>query len=71
VDLAADIRVNGDSTQRVYFRNTFDWDNYQTRVVNVMLQSGNNTIRFSNDDPYTYAPRIDKIEIAAPYWGLR
>ncbi|HEX6034888.1 MAG TPA: hypothetical protein VFY83_10655, partial [Anaerolineales bacterium] len=67
VDLAADIRVNHDSTQRVYFRNTFDWENYQTRVVNVMLQAGRNTIRFSNDDPHEYAPRIDKTEIAAPY----
>jgi hypothetical protein len=67
VDLFADIRVNNGSTQRVYFRNTFAWDNYQTRVVDVMLQTGGNTIRFSNDDPDEYAPRIDKIEIAAPY----
>ena len=67
VDLHADIRVNDSSTQRIYFRNTFAWDNYQTRVVDVMLQTGRNTIRFSNDDPDQYAPRIDKIEIAAPY----
>jgi hypothetical protein len=67
VDLSADIRVNNGSAQRVYFRNTFAWDNYQTRVVDVMLQIGKNTIRFSNDDPDEYAPRIDKIEIAAPY----
>jgi hypothetical protein len=66
VDLSADIRVNNGSAQRVYFRNTFAWDNYQTRVVDVMLQIGKNTIRFSNDDPDEYAPRIDKIEIAAP-----
>ena len=67
VDLSADIRVNESSTQRVYFRNTFAWDNYQTRVVDVMLQTGMNTIRFFNGDPDEYAPRIDKIEIAAPY----
>ena len=67
VDLSADIRVNESSTQRVYFRNTFAWDNYQTRVVDVMLQTGMNTIRFFNGDPDEYAPRIDKIEIADPY----
>ena len=67
VDLYADIRVNNSSTQRVYFRNTFAWDNYQTRVVEVMLQTGRNSIKFFNDGPDEYAPRIDKIEIAAPY----
>jgi hypothetical protein len=67
VDLYTDIRVNDSSTQRIYFRNTFAWDNYQTRVVDVMLQTGRNTIRFFNGDPDEYAPRIDKIEIAAPY----
>ena len=67
VDLSADIRVNDNSTQRIYFRNTFAWDNYQTRVVDVMLQTGRNTIRFFNGDPGESAPRIDKIEFAAPY----
>ena len=71
VDLSADIRVNDNSTHRIYFRNTFAWDNYQTRVVDVLLQTGKNTIRFFNSDPHGYAPRIDKIEIATPYWGLR
>jgi hypothetical protein len=67
VDLYADIRVDDSSTQRIYFRNTFAWDNYQTRVLDVMLKTGRNTIRFSNDDADEKAPRIDKIEIAAPY----
>jgi hypothetical protein len=67
VDLSADIQVNGSSPQRVYFRNTFAWDNVQTRVVDVMLQTGRNSIRFFNDGPDQSAPRIDKIEIAAPY----
>jgi len=67
VDLSADIRVNGSSTQRVYFRNTFAWDNVQTRVVDMMLQTGRNSIRFFNDGSNESAPRIDKIEIAAPY----
>jgi hypothetical protein len=67
VDLYSQVRVNGASTQRVYFRNTFAWDNYQTRVVDVTLQAGRNTIRFFNDAPDESAPRIDKIEIAASY----
>ena len=67
VDLYADIRVNNSSTQRIYFRNTFACDNVQTRVVDVMLQTGRNTIRFFNDGPDENAPRIDKIEIAAAY----
>ena len=66
VDRHAYIRVNGGSAQRVYFRNTFAWDNYESRVVDVMLQAGNNTIQFFNGDPEAYAPHIDKIEIAAP-----
>jgi uncharacterized protein YjbI with pentapeptide repeats len=66
VDRHADIRVNGGDSQRVYFRNTFAWDNYQTRVVDVILQAGDNTIKFFNRDLEAYAPNIDKIEIASP-----
>jgi hypothetical protein len=67
VDLQAEIQVNGGGIQRIYFRNTFAWDNYQTRVVDVMLQAGKNTIKFFNGDLDAYAPRIDKIEIVAPH----
>jgi hypothetical protein len=67
VDLYADLRVNGGSAQRVYFRNTFAWDNYQTRVVDVTLQAGRNTIKFFNSDSGDLAPHIDKIEIVAIY----
>ncbi|MDD1621410.1 MAG: Ig-like domain-containing protein [Methylococcaceae bacterium] len=64
VERYADISVNAAAAKRVYFRNTLQWDNYQTRVVNVDLRAGNNTIRFGNAD--AYAPNIDRIEIAAP-----
>ncbi|MDD1623105.1 MAG: hypothetical protein LUQ11_16650 [Methylococcaceae bacterium] len=64
VERYADISVNGAAAKRAYFRNTLQWDNYQTRVVNVDLRAGNNTIRFGNAD--AYAPNIDRIEIAAP-----
>jgi uncharacterized protein YjbI with pentapeptide repeats len=66
VDRHADIRVNGGDSHRVYFRNTFTWDNYQSRVVDVVLQARDNTIEFFNRDPGAYAPNIDRIEIAAP-----
>jgi hypothetical protein len=67
VDRHAYIRVNGGSAQKVYFRNTFAWDNYQSRIVNVTLQAGSNTIQFFNSDTEAYAPHIDKIEIAPPF----
>ena len=63
VDRYADIQVNGGTTKRVYFRNTFAWNVYRTSVVDVELRAGTNTIKFSND--LAYAPNIDKIEIAS------
>ena len=63
VDRYADITVNEKTTQRVYFRNTFSWNSYRTRVVDIHLEAGNNTIQFSNDS--AFAPHIDKIEIAS------
>jgi len=68
VDRHAYIRVNGGSAQKVYFRNTFAWENYQSRIVDVTLQAGNNTIKFFNSDSEAYAPHIDKIEIATPFF---
>ena len=65
VDRYADIRVNGASAKRVYFRNTFAWNVYRTTVVDVNLKAGNNTIQFSNSA--AYAPNIDKIEIASQF----
>jgi hypothetical protein len=66
VDRHADIRVSGGVPQRVYFRNTFTWDNYQSRVVDVILRAGGNAIKFFNPDLDTFAPHIDRIEIASP-----
>jgi hypothetical protein len=65
VDRYADISVNGRTIQRVYFRNTFSWNTYRTRVIDVDLDAGDNTIKFSN--PSAYAPHIDKIEIASRF----
>jgi hypothetical protein len=65
VDRSAEVSVNGADAQMVYFRNTFAWNNYQTRIMNVTLQAGANTIRFANSARNSFAPQIDKIEIAA------
>jgi hypothetical protein len=66
VDRWAEIRVNGQNPQKVYFRNTFAWNNYQTRVVDVKLAAGRNTIEFTNPIIGVFAPNIDRIQIAAP-----
>ncbi|UJF31472.1 RICIN domain-containing protein [Paenibacillus hexagrammi] len=65
VDRYADISVNNGSPRKVYFRNTLGWSNYRTTVVNVSLNAGSNTIKFSNSSS-GYAPNIDTIQIAAP-----
>jgi hypothetical protein len=65
VDRHVDISVNGKIIQRAYFRNTFSWNTYRTRVIDVDLEAGNNTIKFSN--PSASAPHIDKIEIASRF----
>lgn len=64
VDRFAEISVNGEPARKVYFRNTFAWNHYQTKVVDVELKAGSNTIRFFNSAKETYAPHIDKIAIA-------
>ncbi|AGB41658.1 CBM6-containing protein [Halobacteroides halobius DSM 5150] len=65
VDRVADINVNGNRSKRIYFRNTFAWNYYQTTVVDVQLKAGDNRITFFNDTGF--APDIDKIEI---YYNL-
>ena len=52
VDRYAAISVNGGSPQGYYFRYTEGWSDYRTKVVNVELKEGNNTIRFSNGRGY-------------------
>ncbi|GGN63241.1 hypothetical protein GCM10010112_22330 [Actinoplanes lobatus] len=64
VDRYADISVNGGAAKKVVFRNTLAWNTYRTRVVDVDLAAGANTITFSNAST-GYAPNIDRIQIAA------
>jgi hypothetical protein len=62
VERFAEISVNGHAPTKVYFRNTFDQSVFRTHVVNVELNAGANTVRFSNSEGN--APDVDKIQIA-------
>ena len=64
IERYSEISVNGGAPKRVYFRNTFDESVFRTNVVDVELNGGPNTIRFSN--PQGLAPDIAKIQIAGP-----
>jgi len=45
----AQISVNGGAATQVYFDNAFSWNTFESIEINVQLNAGNNTIRFSND----------------------
>jgi hypothetical protein len=65
VNRIADITVNGTlQVSGTYFRNTYGWSNFYTTVIDLNLNAGNNTIKFSNSSSYT--PNIDKISITTP-----
>ncbi|MBD0382540.1 carbohydrate-binding protein [Paenibacillus sedimenti] len=64
VDRYADVSVNGGGSQKVYFRNTLGWSNFRTTVIDVNLNAGANTIKFSNGS-IGFAPDIDRIQVAA------
>jgi hypothetical protein len=67
VDQCVDVSVNGDFQQRVYLRNTFEWSNQQTTVLDVCLKVGKNEIHFSASKSGTL--HIDRIQIASPLWS--
>ena len=65
------ISVNEGTPQTVYFRNTLCWDTFRNTIVDVELQKGENTIKFTNDNSYKFStvqddftPRLDKFAIA-------
>ncbi|UOQ44049.1 carbohydrate-binding protein [Halobacillus salinarum] len=68
VERHAEISVNKQDAERIYFKNTYSWETFRSIVLDVDLKKGNNTIRFNNDtmspDYEQYAPDIDKIEVA-------
>ncbi len=50
VDRFATISVNDSAPQNIFFRNTYSDETFKTRVVDVFLRPGDNTIRVYNDD---------------------
>lgn len=71
VERFAQIKVNDNEAETVYFRNTLSWDTFKTVDVEVPLKQGRNTIRIYNDNSYHFsslvdssAPVIDTLTIA-------
>ncbi|KQL32709.1 hypothetical protein AN960_22225 [Bacillus sp. FJAT-25509] len=68
VERHANISINGEASEKTYFRSTYSWETFRSIVFDVELKKGSNSIRFYNDtespDYEQYAPNIDKIEIA-------
>ncbi|BAK20929.1 hypothetical protein MPTP_0450 [Melissococcus plutonius ATCC 35311] len=71
VERYAQISVNNQTPQTIYFRNTLSWDVYKNRIIKVNLKKGNNKITLSNDNSYKFSsiqddftPRFDKFVLA-------
>jgi hypothetical protein len=62
ISRASDISVDGGPASRVWFRNTWAWNNFWTLTIPVNLHRGVNTIQFAN--PSGSAPNLDRIDIA-------
>jgi Carbohydrate binding module (family 35)/Carbohydrate binding module (family 6) len=54
----AQISVNGGAAAQVYFDNTYSWNTFEPIEIDVQLNAGNNTIRFSNSTT-SPSPNID------------
>jgi hypothetical protein len=52
VERYAQISVNGAAPETVYFKNTISWQQFATVTIDVNLQKGKNTIKFSNNNTY-------------------
>ncbi|MDX3240411.1 carbohydrate-binding protein [Streptomyces sp. ME18-1-4] len=58
----AQLSANGGTATTLTFRNTYSWHDYWTLATTVTLNSGANSLKFSN--PSAWAPDIDYIEVA-------
>jgi hypothetical protein len=50
VDRYASFSVNGEDATRMYFKNSYSDENWRTRVLDVNLNEGDNTITVTNDN---------------------
>ncbi|MEU6354108.1 CBM35 domain-containing protein [Streptomyces sp. NPDC047072] len=58
----AQLSANGGTATTLTFRNTYSWNDYWTLATTVSLNSGTNSLKFSN--PSSWAPDIDYVEVA-------
>jgi hypothetical protein len=63
VDRGFTVTTSAGTSETVFARNTYSWDQFDTIEVTVQLNAGLNTITFGN--PAAYAPNFDKITVAA------
>lgn len=70
VERYAQINVNGEKPQTVYFKNTLSWDTFKNVVMDINLKAGENEIVIYNDNSYQFsntvassAPNFEKFEI--------
>jgi hypothetical protein len=63
IDRGFTVATSAGTSETVYARNTYSWDQFDTMEVTVQLNAGLNTISFGN--PAAYAPNFDKITVAA------
>ena len=71
VERYAQIEVNGNEAETVYFKNTLSWDTFRTVNVQVVLNAGENTVKLYNDNSYQFselvnstAPEIDRVTVS-------
>jgi hypothetical protein len=62
IDRSFTVTTSAGTSETVYARNTYSWDQFDTIEATVRLNAGTNTITFGN--PAGYAPNIDKITVA-------
>jgi hypothetical protein len=62
VDRGFTVTTSAGTSETVFARNTYSWDQFDTIEVTVRLNAGANTITFGNPDGY--APNFDKITVA-------
>ncbi|NLN40931.1 MAG: hypothetical protein GX160_02895 [Clostridiales bacterium] len=70
IERYAQIVINDNEPQTVYFRNTLSWDMIKNVVMVIKLQAGKNRVVIYNDNSYQFselvkssAPRFDKFAI--------
>ena len=65
IDRGFTVTTSAGTSETVYARNTYSWDQFDTIEVTVRLDAGLNTITFGN--PTAYAPNFDKITVAPAF----